>query len=239
MPTTDEKTLLAAACHFGHKKAKWNPKMSPYLYGVRQGVHIFDLVQTKECLETVCQHMTKLQKEGKVILFVCTKQQSAAMIQQIAKDLGQPYVTNKWMPGLLTNWNTLKERIKFYLDLKESFKTGDVEKYTKKEQTMLRKQLAKLEIALSGVATLSTPPDAIFIVDAILDKVALAEANKLGIEVYGICDSNANPDLFTKFVPANDDAVKSVELIVGTVYEAMGGKKKAAEGTKETEESEE
>lgn len=212
-----EKDLLTAACHFGHRKEKWNPKMAPYLYGTRRGIHIFDLTATKDHLARVCEHMKKLQTEGKTILFVSTKQHSIPMIEKMAKALGQPMVTKKWIAGLLTNWTTIKRRLKYYLDLQRSFQTGEVEKYTKKEQTSLRKKLAKLDTALAGVAKMTGLPDAVFIVDAIRDRVAVLEAAKLKIPLFGICDSNADPDHFTAFVPANDDAVKSLQLILTTI----------------------
>ena len=216
-----EKELLDAACHFGHRREKWNPRMKPYIYGVRKGVHVFDLVKTKEHLEKMCSALKKLQTEGKTILFVSTKQQSGALLEGLCESLNQPYVTKKWIPGLLTNWPTIKKRLKYYLDLQQSFKTGEVEKYTKKEQTELRKKLTKLDTALSGLADVTEVPQAIFVVDAVLDKVAVLEANKLKIPVYGICDSNADPLLFEEFVPANDDAIKSIALILETVQQQL------------------
>jgi small subunit ribosomal protein S2 len=212
-----EKQLIDAACHFGHRKEKWNPKMSNFLYGTRNGIHIFDLTQTHKKLTEVCAAMKKLQMEGKTILFVSTKQQSIPLIEGIAGNLHQPMVTKKWIPGLLTNWLTIKRRLKYYLDLQSSFKTGEIEKYTKKEQTYLRKQLAKLDTALAGVAKMTGLPDAVFVVDAIRDRVAVLEAAKLKIPLYGICDSNADPDHFTQFIPANDDAVKSITLILSAI----------------------
>ncbi len=212
-----EKQLIESACHFGHRKERWNPKMAPYLYGTRKGIHIFDLTQTHKKLEEVCAALKKLQTEGKTILFVSTKQQSIPLIEGIAGNLHQPMVTKKWIPGLLTNWLTIKRRLKYYLDLQGSFKTGEVEKYTKKEQTYLRKQLAKLDTALAGVAKMTGLPDAVFVVDAIRDRVAVLEAAKLKIPLYGICDSNADPDHFTGFIPANDDAVKSITLILSAI----------------------
>ena len=216
-----EKDLLAAACHFGHRKEKWNPKMAPFLYGTRRGIHIFDLTKTADGLKKVCEHMKKLQTEGKTILFVSTKQQSIPMLESIAKKLNQPMVTKKWIPGLLTNWSTIKRRLKYYLDLQRSFQTGEVEKYTKKEQTELRKKLAKLDTALAGVSKMAGLPDAVFVVDAILDRVAILEAAKLKIPLFGICDSNADPDLFTAFIPCNDDAVKSLTIILSTIENAL------------------
>lgn len=212
-----EKELLQSAVHFGHRKEKWNPKMSPYLYGVRQGIHIFDLTKTREGLEKVCSQLKALQAMGKTILFVSTKQQSIPLIEALAKKLNQPMVTKKWIAGLLTNWPTIKRRLKYFLDLQRSFQTGEIEKYTKKEQTALRKELAKLEIALGGVATMNGLPDAVFVVDAIRDRVAVLEAAKLKIPLFGICDSNADPDLFSAFIPANDDAVKSLSLLLSAV----------------------
>jgi len=216
-----EQELLEAACHFGHRREKWNPRMKPFIYGTRKGIHIFDLVQTRKHLEDVCANLKKLQTEGKAILFVSTKQQSAALIEDLGKKLNQPFVTKKWIPGLLTNWNTIRKRLKYYLDLQQSFKTGEVEKYTKKEQTELRKKLTKLDTALSGLAKVSDIPQAVFIVDAVRDHVAVMEANKLGIPVFGICDSNADPSLFTAFVPANDDAIKSITLILNTIEKEL------------------
>jgi small subunit ribosomal protein S2 len=216
-----EKELLAAACHFGHRKEKWNPKMAPAIYGVRKGIHIFDLTKTREGLVKVCEQLKKLQAEGKTILFVSTKQQSIPMLESVAKKLNQPMVTKKWIPGLLTNWPTIKRRLRYYLDLQRSFQTGEIEKYTKKEQTALRKKLAKLDTALAGVSHMTGLPDAVFIVDAIRDRVAVLEAAKLKIPLYGICDSTADPDLFNAFIPANDDAVKSLSLLLGTVEKEL------------------
>ncbi|MEI8230274.1 MAG: 30S ribosomal protein S2 [Candidatus Peregrinibacteria bacterium] len=224
LPT--EKQLLLASCHIGHPKNKWHPKMSPYLYGVQNGVHIFDLTQTKAHLEKTVSEMQALQNEGKTILFVSTKQQSIPLIEEIGESLRQPTVTKKWIPGLLTNWNTLKRRIKYFLDLKESFRTGEIEKYTKKEQTMLRKKMAKLETALGGVSGMNRIPDAVFVIDALRDRVAVLEANKLRIPVFGICDSNVDPSLFKVMIPANDDAVKSIGIILASIRDELGGTKK-------------
>ncbi len=239
MAIPSEKDLLMAACHFGHRKEKWNPKMKKHLYGVRKGIHIFDLAQTKKHLELVVSHLKKLQTEGKTILFVSTKQQSIPLIERLAGNVGQPMVTKKWIPGLLTNWSTIKRRLKYYLDLQKSFQTGEIEKYTKKEQTALRKLLAKLDIALAGVSKMSGLPDAVFVVDAIRDRVAVLEAAKLKIPIFGICDSNADPDHFTAYIPANDDAVKSINLVLSTIeHELLEGtpKKKSKDDDEEDDE---
>ncbi len=217
MPIPSEKELINAACHFGHRKEKWNPKMAPHLFGVRKGIHIFELSKTRAGLEKVCAALKKLQSEGKTVLFVSTKQQSIPFIEHIASILNQPMVTKKWIPGLLTNWTTIKRRLKYYLELQRSFQTGEIEKYTKKEQTSLRKKLAKLDTALAGVSRMTGLPDAVFILDAMRDRVAVLEASKLKIPLYGVCDSIADPDHFTAFIPANDDAIKSINMILQTI----------------------
>ena len=227
MVIPSEKELMAAACHLGHPREKWNPKMAEYLYGTRKGIHIFDLTKTRERLENMCHVLEKLQAEGKTILFVSTKQQSIPLIEEMGEVLHQPVVTKKWIPGLLTNWPTLKRRIQYYLDLRKGFQTGETDKYTKKEQTDLRKKLTKLDSALSGVAHMSGLPQALFVVDAVRDHVSVLEAKKLGIPVFGICDSNADPDEFAACTPANDDAVKSIEIVLRTVLNALqAGKSK-------------
>jgi len=218
-----EKELMEAYCHIGHRKDKWNPKVAKYLYGSQKGIYLFDLVQTRKHLEEVCAALKKLHTEGKTILFVSTKQQSTALIDNLGKSLKQPIVTKKWIPGLLTNWPTIKKRIKQYLELQQSFQTGEVSKYKKKEQTTLRKKLAKLDLALSGVADMADLPDALFVLDTVRDHVAVLEAKKLKIPVYGICDSNSNPDEFTALIPANDDSVKSITLILNTIDATLGG----------------
>lgn len=195
--------------------------MKPYIFGIRKGIHIFDIENTHEKLGRVCDELRSLQKSGKTILFVSTKMQSLAAIEALSKAVHQPVVTKKWVPGLLTNWTTIKHRIRYYLDLQNSFRTGEIEKYTKKEQTRLRKELAKLDAGLSGVAGMTGLPDAVFVIDAIRDHVAVLEAKKLGIPVYGICDSNADPDNFKIFIPANDDAIQSIKIILSAVQEAI------------------
>lgn len=221
MSVPTEESLVQAACHFGHPKQKWNPKMAPFLYGARKGLHIFDVTQMQGHLERACKELAELQKAGKVILFVSTKQQAIPLIEEIGRATGHLIVTKKWLPGLMTNWGTMRKRLQYYIDLQNSFQTGGVEKYTKKEQTQLRKKLTKLDAALSGVRHMKGLPDALFVVDAVHNHVAVLEAKKLHIPVYGICDSNANPDEFTTFIPANDDAIKSITLILTTVRDTL------------------
>lgn len=219
IPTEEE--LLKAATHIGHRVTKWNPKMKPYIYGSEKGIHIFDLTKTRTLLQKTCEQLSKLHEEGKTILFISTKQHTTQQLEELGKATGHPVVTKRWIGGLLTNYRTISRRIKYYLDLQQSFRTGEVEKYTKKEQLQLRKKLAKLDNALSGVSGMTSLPHAIVVVDALRDSVAVREAKTLGIRVYGICDSNADPDFFTVPIPANDDSVHSVKLILETVKQAL------------------
>lgn len=234
MPIPTAQELLAAACHIGHKAHKWNPKMKPYLFGIQNGVHIIDLEQTRAQLERTCEELQKMHKDGKTILFVSTKLFSTTLLDEIGKETGQPTVTKKWIPGLLTNWKTISRRIKYYLDLQRDFKTGEVEKYTKKEQLQLRKKLAKLDHALSGVSSMTGMPDAVVVVDAVRDRIAVLEARKMNIPVYGICDSNADADLFTIPIPCNDDALNAVKIVLTTIQESLGGKVEKKEEKKKT-----
>lgn len=238
MSIPSESELLEHACHFGHPVAKWNPKIAEYLYGSRKGIHIFNLEKTREGLIAVIEALKALQASGKTILFVSTKQQSIPLIEEMGQKLGHPIVTKKWIAGLMTNWPTIKRRLQYYLDLRRSFQTGEIEKYTKKEQTSLRKEMMKLDSALAGVSGMNGLPDALFIVDGVRDHVAVLEAKKLGIPVYGICDSNANPDEFTACIPANDDAVRSIRILLDTITaELLSVRSKKAEKPVVDEES--
>ena len=210
--------------------------MKPFIYGIQNGIHIFDLTKTREKLQEVCERLQDLNKRGKNILFVSTKQFSTHYLEELGRSIGHPIVTKKWIPGLLTNWKTISRRIKYYLDLQESFKTGEVEKYTKKDQLQLRKKLAKLDHALSGVSGMKELPDAVFVVDAVRDVIAVREARTIGIPVFGICDSNADPDYFTVPIPCNDDAINSVKIILETVQRALGGEVSKKESDKEVAE---
>lgn len=222
MPVTIEE-MIQNAVHFGHRTKKWNPKMKRYLYGEVGGVHIFDLKRTQEHLEKLLAYIKKTVEEGKTILFVSTKPQTAEMIPKIAGIHAFPYVTKKWMGGLLTNFDTIKERIRFFKNLKEQQETGEFAKYTKKEALKFEKQIESLGLALGGILTMRRVPDVLFVVDAKRDLIAIREARKLKIPVIGFCDSNADPELFTHFVPANDDAMKALTFLLGKVEEVLKG----------------
>lgn len=220
------EVMLQAACHFGHKVSKWNPKMRPYLYTQREGIHIFDLTKTYECLTRALEFLKESAAAGKTILIVCTKLHATKLVTEAAQKSGCPFVTRKWMPGLLTNYETLRKRIKYFRDLKTARDAGDWEKYTKKERLELSRTLEKLEDAFSGVEHMNHLPDVLVVFDAIRDELVLREAKRLRIPTVGICDSNADPDLITYPIPGNDDAVKSLKYFIEKIGSALEEGKK-------------
>lgn len=222
--------MLASACHFGHRASKWNPKMRQYLYTKRDGIHIFDLTKTYKALSAALEFLRQSAAEGKRILLVSTKLQATRLVQEAAIKCEVPYVTRKWMPGLLTNFETIRKRIKYFKDLKEGKAMGDWEKYKKKERLELQRMLDKLEDAFSGVEHMSKLPDVVVVFDSVRDTLALKEARRLKIATVGVCDSNADPDLLSFPIPGNDDAVKSLMYFIDKVGTAiMEGKKMAIE----------
>jgi len=221
MSQVELKEMLANAVHFGHQTQKWNPKMRPYLYGVRDGIHIFDLQKTFDQLQAAMSFIQKSIAEGKKVLFVSTKQQAASIVESTAKKCNMPYVTHKWIGGLLTNFSTVKKRIKYYLDLQEKFESGKFEKYTKKEASKFKKDLDKLDIAFSGLKGLKKAPDVVFIVDCVRDNISIKEAKKLNIPIVAITDSNADPDMVDYPIPGNDDAVKSLKYFMNKVEDTI------------------
>lgn len=227
---TDRKMLremLTAACHFGHRTSKWNPKMKKYLYGSRDNVHIIDLSKSYESLMKAMDFVKEQVSKGKTVLFVCTKLHAKGLIEEAGRKTAMPYVIHKWIPGLLTNYKTIRQRIRYLRDLKTQRDKGEFEKYTKKEKGNLMKKIESLEGALGGVEEMLKLPDILFVADCMRDKNAIREANKLEIPIVGIVDSNADPSLITYPIPGNDDAVKSLAFFINKVAEAvLEGKKK-------------
>ncbi|MCT4592569.1 MAG: 30S ribosomal protein S2 [Candidatus Gracilibacteria bacterium] len=215
------REMLANAVHFGHKKTTWNPKMKTYIHGAMGDVHVFDLNKTAKALKEACDFLNRASREGKTILFVSTKPQTKVLFEEFQKEVGVPIIVNKWIGGLLTNQKTISARIRKFKDLKEMVKTGEIEKFTKKEQAKLKKDLEKLEEAFGGIEKMHRKPDVMFVVDGKRDKNALKEAEILGIPVVGICDSNADPDLYDLAVPANDDAISSLTYILSFIFDAV------------------
>lgn len=218
--------MAKSAVHIGHPTHKWNPKMKPYLYGKRNGIHIFDLKKSAECLVQALDFLANASRANKTILFVGTKQQCHTVLRDVQKVTKMPIVTDKWIPGLLTNFKTIKKRIDYFKKLKEDDKTGGFDKFTKKEQVKLRKKIQDLSTSLSGVEEMTSVPDMLFVADIVRDIISVKEAKRLGIPVVGIVDSNADPDLVTYPIPANDDAIKSIDYIFGFVKEALTSKNK-------------
>lgn len=228
--------LLDAGAHFGHQARRWNPKMAPYLYGIQDGVHVFDLTKTKEELEKALDFLAQSHKEGKVILFVGTKKQSIEKTKEVAEALGQPYVTERWLGGIITNFEAIKHSIDKLADMKAKMAAGEYgEKYTKKEILLLDREIARLERFFGGISKLIKVPDALFVVDTKKESGAIREAIQKKIAVVGIVDSNGDPDVIDYPIPMNDDASKAITYVLDLVKEAMlgSGKRKADSVKKE------
>ncbi|MGB9911005.1 MAG: 30S ribosomal protein S2 [Microgenomates group bacterium] len=215
------KSLLEAGCHFGHQVRRWHPAMKPYLFGVRGGVHIFDLVKTKEGLEKACEFMKKSAQEGKRIVFVGTKRQAKAVITEEAKKIGVPYVTERWVGGTITNWEQIKKSIDKLVRMKEEQDKGEYKKYTKKEQILLNREILRLEKLYGGLVGLEDKPEIIFVVDVRKEDTAVEEAKKKGVTIVALVDSDSNPEGIDYVIPGNDDAVGSIRFIVGKIAEAV------------------
>jgi len=218
--------LFDNSCHYGQKASRWHPKMKSFIYCKKKGIHIFDLTQTAKKLAELLNRIETIVNEGNDILFVSTKPHTRDILSQIQKDTGMPVVSYKWLGGLLTNFSTIKERILYMKRLREDFKTKDIERYTKKEQAKFEKELDKLEKSLGGVAEMKKIPKAIFIVDGFKDKIAIKEAKQVNLEILGIADSNVDPSFYDYFVPANDDAIQSLEFILGHIVTTIVKNKK-------------
>ncbi len=214
------KELVESGAHFGHQKKKWNPKMKQYIYTVRKGTHIIDLQKSSEMSVKLYDEVKLAATKGDV-LFVGTKKQAKDAIKKYAIEAEQPYVDNRWLGGTLTNFKTIKKRIDRLDDLEALFNSEDINKYPKKEQMLMKKEMEKLDRFLGGIRKMNKMPKAIFVVDALNEKNAILEAKKLGIKVLGIADTDADPDVFDTFMPANDDAIKSVDLILSKMSQAV------------------
>ncbi len=226
--TPSLQELLEAGVHFGHQVRRGHPRMKPYIYGVREGVHVIDLTQSDKFLKEACEFVYNLGKEGKVLLFVATKKQARPIVEDSAKKLQAPYLVERWMGGFLTNYEEIKKNIKLLKDFKEQKEKGELSKYTKKEQLLLDRKMEKLDRDFKGVMELLGLPDAIFVVDAVSDNIAVKEANRLGIKVVAIADSNCNVTQIDYPIPGNDDAIKSIKILVEAVAGAYGEGKKEA-----------
>lgn len=218
--------LLKSGAHFGHRTSKWHPNMEPYIFTVKQGVHIINLEKTAELLEKAMQFTRELASQGKTMLFVGTKHQAAPLIEHYAKSVGMPFVAHRWLGGTLTNFKTISSVARKLTKLKQQNEAGELKKYTKKEQLEFSREIERLEGIVGGIETLFTLPDAVFLVDLREEKTALRESRHMHIPVIAICDTNVDPKLVDYPIPANDDAVKSIECLVASIAAAVGQGKK-------------
>ena len=239
-PIVSTKRLLEAGCHFGHQTRRWNPRMAQYIYGSRNGIYIIDLVKTAQKLQEAYQALKKIVLNGGKVLFVGTKKQCQEIVQEEALRSGSFYVSTRWLGGTLTNFRTIQKRIKYLNSLEVMEEDGTFDSMPKKEVVMLRKEKEKLLKNLDGIKAMRKVPNAVFVVDPKLEHNAVAEAHKLHIPVFGICDTNSDPTEVDFPIPSNDDAVKAVKLIVGlladAVVEAKGGQTVVAYGVQPDEE---
>jgi len=213
--------MLQAGAHFGHQVSRWHPKMKPFIFSQRNGVHIIDLRQTLEQMQQVLPEIKKMAETGKIILFVSTKPQAREIVKQAAVDCGMPYLVDRWLGGALTNFDEIKKLIRKYVTLKEKQAKGEFDQYTKKEQLEIKRNLEKMGSYLEGLSSLTSMPDAVFMPSVQREKTALVEARKTDVPVIGICDTNANPDKVDYVICSNDDAVKSIEMMVRLVSGAI------------------
>jgi small subunit ribosomal protein S2 len=218
-PTFDQ--LLEAGCHFGHLKRKWNPAMAPYIFMERNGIHIIDLYKTAAKVEEAAAALKSIAKAGKKVLFVATKKQAKQVIADKAQSVNMPYVIERWPGGMLTNFPTIRKAVKKMTGIDKMIKDGTFDNLSKREKLQITRQRAKLEKNLGSIADLNRLPSALFVVDVLKERIAVAEANRLGIPVFAMVDTNSDPSNIDFVIPANDDASKSIELILDTVTSAM------------------
>lgn len=215
------KELLDAGVHFGHLKKKWNPKMSPYIFMERKGIHIIDLNRTSEGLDRAANAMRALAKSGKKVLFVATKKQARDIVTEAARRAGMPYVCDRWLGGMMTNFATIRKSIKKMQSFEKMLGDGTLSSVTKKERLTMSREKDKLEKVLGGIANLGRLPAALFVVDIAHEHIAIAEAQRLGIRTFGIVDTNSDPNLVDFPIPGNDDASKSIRIITNYMVDAI------------------
>jgi small subunit ribosomal protein S2 len=219
--TSLQQQLLEAGVHFGHLKKKWNPKMLPYIFAEKKGIHIIDLNKTVECLQETAAAMKQIARSGRKILFVGTKKQAKDIVNECAKKVNMPFVTERWLGGMLTNFNTVRKSVKKMQSIEKMLGDGSFDSITKKERLTLSRDRDKMEKVLGGIAQLGRVPAALFIVDIGHEHIALAEAKRLGITTFGVVDTNCDPNKVDFAVPANDDATKSIAIITNYITAAI------------------
>lgn len=221
MARTNFDMLLEAGCHFGHLTRKWNPAMAPYIFMERNGIHIIDLYKTAAKLDEAAAALKNIAKSGKKVLFVATKKQAKQVIADHANAVNMPYVIERWPGGMLTNFPTIRKAVKKMTAIDKMSKDGTFDNLSKREKLQITRQRAKLEKNLGSIADLNRLPSALFVVDVLKERIAVAEANRLGIPVFAMVDTNSDPNNIDFVIPANDDASKSIEIVLDTVCAAM------------------
>lgn len=239
--TSLQQQLLEAGVHFGHLKKKWNPKMLPFIFAEKKGIHIIDLNKTVEGLEEAAAAMKSIAKSGKKIMFVATKKQAKEIVTEAAKKVNMPFVTERWLGGMLTNFNTVRKSVKKMQSIEKMLNDGTLDSITKKERLTLTRDRDKMEKVLGGIAAISRVPSAIFLVDIGHEHIALSEAKRLNITTFGMVDTNCDPNKVEFSIPANDDATKSIAIITNYIVAAIseGLAERQAEKQEEAEEAEE
>ena len=219
--TSLQQQLLEAGVHFGHLKKKWNPKMLPYIFAEKKGIHIIDLNKTVECLQESAVALKQIARSGKKILFVGTKKQAKDIVNECARKVNMPFVTERWLGGMLTNFNTVRKSVKKMQSIEKMLNDGSFDSVTKKERLTLSRDKDKMEKVLGGISQLGRVPAALFIVDIGHEHIALAEAKRLGISTFGVVDTNCDPNKVDFAIPANDDATKSIAIIANYITAAI------------------
>lgn len=233
----DIKKLLEAGAHFGHKTSRWHPKMAPYIHSKRNGGHIIDLTKTVEGLNDALSFLEKTAADGKQVLFVATKRQAQNIVKDAAVEAKMPYVTERWLGGMLTNWNTISGRIKELKDLEAKMESGELTtKYSKLEVQRFQEQIDEMNRLYGGIKNMAQRPGAVFILDSVHDDNAVKEARKLNLPIVGLADTNSDPTLLNYVIPCNDDAIKTIELVVGYIKQAVVSGQAKAKTTDKTEE---
>ena len=219
--TSLQQQLLEAGVHFGHLKKKWNPKMLPYIFAEKKGIHIIDLNKTTESLQEAAAALKQIAKSGKKIMFVATKKQSKEIVTECAQRINMPYVTERWLGGMLTNFNTVRKSVKKMQSIEKMLGDGSFDNITKKERLTLSRDKEKMEKVLGGISQLGRVPAALFLVDIGHEHIALSEAKRLGISTFGMVDTNCDPNKVDFAIPSNDDATKSIAIITNYVTAAI------------------
>lgn len=221
MSRTNFDELLEAGCHFGHLKKKWNPAMAPYIFMERNGIHIIDLHKTVAKIDEAAAALKQIAKSGKKILFVATKKQAKQVVADKAAEVGMPFITERWAGGMLTNFPTIRKAVKKMATIDKNISDGTFDNLSKREKLQISRQRAKLDKNLGSIADLTRLPSALFVIDVLKEHIAVKEAKRLGIPVFGIVDTNSNPNVADFMIPANDDATKSIEVILNAINSAI------------------